>query len=85
MQLITSRLVALGAMVQFSTPLGSCSSHSPVVRALLAHGALVELTNACSLTPSTAAAGIRTRIGGGVLGLCSLAITCWVSASNPRS
>lgn len=39
-----------------------------VVRALLAHGALVDLPNASGVTPFMAAAGIGTRIGGGVLG-----------------
>jgi ankyrin repeat protein len=39
-----------------------------VVRALLAHGALVDLPNASGVTPFMAAAGIGTRTGGGVLG-----------------
>jgi ankyrin repeat protein len=39
-----------------------------VVRALLAHGAVVDLPNASGVTPLMAAAGIGTRIGGGVLG-----------------
>jgi ankyrin repeat protein len=39
-----------------------------VVRALLAHGALVDLPNASGVTSFMAAAGIGTRIGGGVLG-----------------
>ncbi|HLG56194.1 MAG TPA: ankyrin repeat domain-containing protein [Vicinamibacterales bacterium] len=39
-----------------------------VVRALLAHGALVDLPNASGVTPFMSAAGIGTRIGGGVLG-----------------
>ena len=38
------------------------------VRTLLAHGALVDLPNASGVTPFMAAAGIGTRIGGGVLG-----------------
>jgi uncharacterized protein len=39
-----------------------------VVRALLAHGALVDLPNASGVTPFMAAAGIGTRTGAGVLG-----------------
>jgi len=39
-----------------------------VVRALLAHGALVDLPNASGVTPFMAASGIGTRVGGGVLG-----------------
>jgi len=39
-----------------------------VVRALLAHGALVDLPNASGVTPFMAGAGIGTRTGGGVLG-----------------
>jgi ankyrin repeat protein len=39
-----------------------------VVRALLAHGALVDLPNASGVTPFMAAAGIGTRIAPGVLG-----------------
>src|SRR5580704_2560452 len=39
-----------------------------VVRALLAHGAVVDLPNASGVTPFMAAAGIGTRTGGGVLG-----------------
>ena len=39
-----------------------------VVRALLAHGALVDLPNASGVTPFMAAAGIGTRTGSGVLG-----------------
>ena len=39
-----------------------------VVRALLAHGALVDLPNASGVTPFMAAAGIGTRIAAGVLG-----------------
>jgi len=39
-----------------------------VVRALIAHGALVDLPNASGVTPFMAAAGIGTRTGGGVLG-----------------
>jgi uncharacterized protein len=39
-----------------------------VVRALLAHGALVDLPNASGVTPFMAAAGIGSRIGGGVAG-----------------
>jgi ankyrin repeat protein len=39
-----------------------------VVRALLAHGALVDLPNASGVTPFMAAAGIGTRTAGGVLG-----------------
>ena len=39
-----------------------------VVRALLAHGALVDLPNASGVTPFMAAAGIGTRIGSSVLG-----------------
>jgi ankyrin repeat protein len=40
-----------------------------VVRALLAHGALVDLPNASGVTAFMAAAGIGTRLGAGVLGL----------------
>ena len=39
-----------------------------VVRALLAHGALVDLPNASGVTPFMAAAGIGTRLGSNVLG-----------------
>jgi ankyrin repeat protein len=39
-----------------------------VIRALLAHGALVDLPNASGVTPFMAAAGIGTRTGAGVLG-----------------
>ena len=39
-----------------------------VVRALLEHGALVDLPNASGVTPFMAAAGIGTRTGSGVLG-----------------
>ena len=39
-----------------------------VVRALLAHGALVDLPNASGVTPFMAAAGIGARLGAGVLG-----------------
>ncbi len=39
-----------------------------VVRALLAHGALVDLPNASGVTPFMSAAGIGTRNGAGVLG-----------------
>ena len=39
-----------------------------VVRALLAHGALVDLPNASGVTPLMSAAGIGTRTGAGVLG-----------------
>jgi uncharacterized protein len=39
-----------------------------VVRALLAHGALVDLRNASGVTPFMAAAGIGTRTGSSVLG-----------------
>ena len=39
-----------------------------VVRALLAHGAIVDLPNASGVTPFMAAAGIGTRTGSGVLG-----------------
>ena len=39
-----------------------------VVRALLAHGALVDLPNASGVTPFMAAAGLGTRTGAGVLG-----------------
>ena len=39
-----------------------------VVRALLAHGALVDLPNASGVTPFMAAAGIGTRTVSGVLG-----------------
>jgi ankyrin repeat protein len=39
-----------------------------VVRALLAHGALVDLPNASGVTPFMAAAGIGTRTEAGVLG-----------------
>jgi ankyrin repeat protein len=39
-----------------------------VVRALLAHGALVDLPNASGVTPFMSAAGIGTRTGAGVLG-----------------
>ena len=39
-----------------------------VVRALLAHGALVDLPNASGVTPFMAAAGIGTRNAAGVLG-----------------
>jgi uncharacterized protein len=39
-----------------------------VVRALLEHGALVDLPNASGVTPFMAAAGIGTRTGAGVLG-----------------
>ena len=39
-----------------------------VVRALLAHGALVDLPNASGVTPFMAAAGIGTRTTAGVLG-----------------
>src|SRR5437764_8775879 len=39
-----------------------------VVRALLAHGALVDLPNASGVTPFMAAAGIGTRTAAGVLG-----------------
>jgi ankyrin repeat protein len=39
-----------------------------VVRALLAHGALVDLPNASGVTPFMAAAGIGTRTQAGVLG-----------------
>jgi ankyrin repeat protein len=39
-----------------------------VVRLLLDHGALVDLPNASGVTPFMAAAGIGTRLGGGVLG-----------------
>ena len=39
-----------------------------VVRALLAHGALVDLPNASGVTPFMAAAGIGTRTGASVLG-----------------
>ncbi len=39
-----------------------------VVRALLAHGALVDLPNASGVTPFMAAAGIGARLGSGVLG-----------------
>ena len=39
-----------------------------VVRALLAHGALVDLPNASGVTPFMAAAGVGTRLGAGVLG-----------------
>jgi ankyrin repeat protein len=39
-----------------------------VIRLLLAHGALVDLPNASGVTPFMAAAGVGTRIGGGVLG-----------------
>jgi ankyrin repeat protein len=39
-----------------------------VVRALLAHGALVDLPNASGVTPFMAAAGIGTRTGSSVLG-----------------
>jgi ankyrin repeat protein len=39
-----------------------------VVRALLEHGALVDLPNASGVTPFMSAAGIGTRTGAGVLG-----------------
>ena len=39
-----------------------------VVRALLEHGALVDLPNASGVTPFMAAAGIGTRTASGVLG-----------------
>jgi ankyrin repeat protein len=39
-----------------------------VVRALVEHGALIDLPNASGVTPFMAAAGIGTRTGGGVLG-----------------
>jgi ankyrin repeat protein len=39
-----------------------------VVRLLLEHGALVDLSNASGVTPFMSAAGIGTRLGGGVLG-----------------
>ena len=39
-----------------------------VVRALLAHGALVDLPNASGVTPFMAAAGIGARLGSSVLG-----------------
>ncbi len=39
-----------------------------VVKALLAHGALVDLPNASGVTPFMAAAGVGTRTAGGVLG-----------------
>ena len=39
-----------------------------MVRALLEHGALVDLPNASGVTPFMSAAGIGTRTGGGVLG-----------------
>ena len=39
-----------------------------VVRALLAHGALIDLPNASGVTPFMAASGIGTRTGAGVLG-----------------
>jgi ankyrin repeat protein len=39
-----------------------------VIRALLAHGALVDLPNASGVTPFMAAAGIGTRTAAGVLG-----------------
>jgi ankyrin repeat protein len=39
-----------------------------VIRALLAHGALVDLPNASGVTPFMAAAGIGTRLGSSVLG-----------------
>jgi ankyrin repeat protein len=39
-----------------------------VVRALLAHGALVDLPNASGVTPFMAAAGLGTRTGSSVLG-----------------
>ncbi len=39
-----------------------------VVRALLEHGALVDLPNASGVTPFMSAAGIGTRTGSGVLG-----------------
>jgi ankyrin repeat protein len=39
-----------------------------VVRLLLEHGAIVDLPNASGVTPFMAAAGIGTRLGGGVLG-----------------
>jgi ankyrin repeat protein len=39
-----------------------------VVRALLEHGALVDLPNASGVTPFMSAAGVGTRTGGGVLG-----------------
>ena len=39
-----------------------------VVRALLEHGALVDLPNASGVTPFMAAAGVGTRTGSGVLG-----------------
>jgi len=39
-----------------------------VVRALLAHDALVDLPNASGVTPFMAAAGVGTRTGAGVLG-----------------
>jgi ankyrin repeat protein len=40
-----------------------------VVRALLAHGARVDLPNASGVTPFMAAAGVGTRLGSSVLGL----------------
>jgi ankyrin repeat protein len=39
-----------------------------VVRALLAHGALVDLPNASGVTPFMAAAGVGSRLGSSVLG-----------------
>ena len=39
-----------------------------VIRALLAHGALVDLPNASGVTPFMAAAGVGTRTAAGVLG-----------------
>jgi len=39
-----------------------------VIRALLEHGAIVDLPNASGVTPFMAAAGIGTRTGAGVLG-----------------
>ena len=39
-----------------------------VVRALLEHGALVDLPNSSGVTPFMSAAGVGTRTGGGVLG-----------------
>jgi ankyrin repeat protein len=39
-----------------------------VVRLLLEHGAIVDLPNASGVTPFMSAAGVGTRLGGGVLG-----------------
>src|SRR5262249_943256 len=53
-----------------ATPLlrAAQTSDNAVVRALLAHGALVDLPNASGVTPFMAPAGIGTRIAAGAVG-----------------